>query len=122
MTPAEYNKRLPNPGYYAAEWRKLLAMDPKSEISVPGFIVGMSGWGRQTERVEHVLRCIRFAMQWRINARAGFTPRTSREGDVPLYRDARAVQAILTTRLRVYQFETATARRRFGHLLAKRDD
>lgn len=39
-----------------------------------------------------------------------------------LIRDCRRVREIVTTRLRVYQFETPEIRFRFGHLLASYED
>lgn len=66
------------------------------------------------------------AMDRRINARAGIGAPRGRKDDpdweIRAWRDSRRVRDILTTRLRVYQFETDEARRRFGHLLARRDD
>jgi hypothetical protein len=122
MTPAEYNRQLPAPGDYARSWRTLTTLDPAMEISVPGFIVGMYGWGRQCVTAGEALRCVREALDRRINARAGYKPPEPREGEIPLYRDSRNVRDILTRRLRVYQFETRVARARFGHLLARHDD
>jgi hypothetical protein len=122
MTPAEYNRQLPAPGDYARSWRTLTTLDPTMEISVPGYIVGMPGWPRQTVRAGEVLRRVREAFERRINSRAGYEPREPREGSSALYRDSRNVRDILTRRLRVYQFETRVARARFGHLLARHDD
>lgn len=122
MTPAEYNRQLPSPGNYAKSWQTLLSLDPNTEIRVPGWIVGMPGWGDQVERVGVVLRKVRDAANSRINARAGFVPREPRGGEWPLRRDARAVYDCIVNRHRVYQFETKAARSRFSHLLASRDD
>lgn len=122
MTPAEYNRQLPAPGDYARSWKALLSMDPKQSVSVPGWIVGMPGWGQMSRRACEVLECVREAAASRINARAGFQPREPREGDIQLRRDSRRIRDIHRIRLRVYQFETPTAQRRFSHLLASRND
>lgn len=125
MTPAEYNRNLPAPGDYARSWRKLneiVARDPDQIVRIPGAIVGMAGWGYQTERASVVLRSVERALDARINARAGYVPREPREDEMSAWRDSRRVRDILTRRLRVYQFETRQARARLGHLLADRND
>ena len=67
-----------------------------------------------------------FLVNVAINRKAGIpdVPGRKHETDYQtrLARDCRAVRDIVTRRLRVYQFETAEVRERFGHLLARRDD
>ncbi len=68
----------------------------------------------------------RRALDRRINSKAGLNAPRGRK-DTPeyqaaLFRDSRRVRDILTRRMRVYQFETDEARRRFAHLLASYDD
>lgn len=122
MTAAEYNRNLPHPGIYAQSWTKLATLPPDMDVSVPGWVIGYPGWGNMPMNAGEVLRRVRVAANNRINARAGFTPREPREGTTELRRDADRVRDILTRRLRVYQFETKTARKRFSHLLASNDD
>lgn len=60
-----------------------------------------------------------------INKKAGWGPRgrkDSPEYAAQAYRDQQAIRRRITQRVRVYQFETPEARRRFGHLLSRRDD
>ena len=122
MTPLEYNRQLPAPGDYARSWKIPTTMDPETEVSVPGWIVGMPGWGRQSVKVSEVLRDLRTALQSRINARAGFQPREPREEEYRLRRDAWAIRDHFTKRVRIHSFDTLTARKRFSHLIASRDD
>jgi hypothetical protein len=44
------------------------------------------------------------------------------EYQVRLWRDQRRLWQILNQRYRIYQFETDEVRKRFGHLLARRED
>lgn len=122
MTPAQYNQQLPMPGLYAAGWRSLLDLPADAVVRVPGFIIGMHGWGQQTIRAGEALHFVRQALHDRINARAEYLPREPRETTIALWRDSRRVLDILLRRVRVYQFETKTARSRFAHLLASRED
>lgn len=122
MTPAEYNRSIPMPGEYARSWKILASLHPSTIVSVPGWIVGMSGWGNQSVHAGVSLARVREALDRRINARAGYTPREPREETYRLARDARAALDRNVRRIRVYQFETREARRRLGHLLASRED
>ncbi len=65
------------------------------------------------------------ALHRRITIKGGCWP-TGRKADplyeTSLFRDAHRVRELLTTRIRHYQFETAEARSRFGHLLASHND
>lgn len=122
MNAAEYNKQIPAPRAYAESWRTLTQLPPTRIVSVPGWIVGMDGWHDQSVSAGLALLHVRKALDNRINARAGVQIREPREGESAHYRDSRNVRDILTKRLRVYQFETRAARRRFSHLLADRND
>ena len=108
----------PNPGAYVQAWRL-------------GLECARSGRGLKvdwcTVLEPHEIRpWFTDALQRRINARGGFNTPRGRKDNYDQYcsygRDARAIQARLNTRLRVHQFETAEARRRFSHLLADRND
>ena len=124
MTPAEYNRHLPLPGSYARSWCELIELvrqDPDQLISVPGFIVRMKGWGRQTASARCVLREVRRALQSRINARATFVPMEPREGEAALQRDKWRIKH-LADRVIVRQFESPRVARRLGHLLSSEAD
>jgi len=122
MTPAEYNRHIPMPGEYARSWRILASLPADKTVSVPGWLVGLAGWHDQVVPAGTVLAHVRKAMDNRINARAGYTPREPREETYRLARDARAAHDHNTRRVRVYQFETKQARARLGHLLASHED
>lgn len=68
----------------------------------------------------------RRALDRRINLKASDgQPRGRRDCyayDIAAWRDSRRIREILTRPIRHYQFETAEARARFGHLLARYDD
>jgi len=121
MTASEYNRNIPNPGDYARAWRALNTMDASRKVTVPGWVVGMPGWGNMTRNAGEVLSRVRSAMDARINARAGVTVREHRN-HIGLVRDAQRLRDIAERRVRVYQFETRNARERFSHLLARHDD
>ncbi len=64
--------RLPAPGAYAKGWREVLELakiNPGAMVTVPGWIVGMPGWGRQTVTVAEVVRRMRRALHARITER-----------------------------------------------------
>ncbi len=125
LSAAEYNKQLPIPGSYARSWKRLKDIAgrfPDKDVSVPGWIVGMRGWGAQTESARSVLRRVRQAANSRINARAGFVPMEAREGDTALIRDHQRVMDIAKHRARIYQFESPRVYRRLAHLLSSYDD
>lgn len=122
ISPVCYSKHLPCLRQYVAGWKALNALPDETKVTVPGFIVGMPGWPRQTSTAGAVKASMTSAMMNRINRRGDLAVREPRETEISLWRDSRRVRDILTTRLRVYQFETKAARSRFSHLLARSDD
>lgn len=67
-----------------------------------------------------------FLIHVAINRRAGLPDEPFKRGEADYmwraWRDQQNLHYILTTRLRVYQFETHEVRRRYGHLLADRSE
>lgn len=102
-------------GKYIAAWKTLKKM---------GADMRVEGFGYSPESARDVLREMRSGMTDRINQKAPGYGR-SRKWD-PMYqtdqmRDARALKDI-QRRVRVYHFNTAVVRQRFGHLLATREE
>jgi hypothetical protein len=67
---------------------------------------------------------LHYLVEVAINRKAGIPDVTQDERDefIKLWRDSRRIQEIKSRRIRHYQFETETARSRFGHLLSRYDD
>lgn len=78
MKASEYNRHLPGPGAYTRSWRELIEIvkdDPETPVMVPGWLVGLPGWGMMSRPAQEVLRRVRDALDNRINARgAGIEP------------------------------------------------
>lgn len=104
---------LPAKGAYVAAWKRLKAMPAGSLVNV--------SWDRNSEPVDRVRADFRKALDARINLRGG-RPEANEPIDIELVRDARDLDDILRIRLRVYRFRCPAMNRRFGHLLASRDD
>jgi hypothetical protein len=109
---------LPAPGAYVAAWKRanaVVAAGGTVRTSWAGADLDAAAWRRN----------VRDALDRRINARGGLV-QTGRKWEylyqLELERDARAIQARLTRRVRVYQFGTPEIRKRFGHLLSRYDD
>jgi hypothetical protein len=103
---------LPEKGAYVAAWKRLNAMPVDGQVSVD--------W-MGPRPVAQVRRDFRLALDRRINLRGGM-PEANVPIDIGLVRDAYRLDDILKRRVRVYQFESELARKRFGHLLASHDD
>lgn len=104
---------LPDKGAYVAAWKRLNAMPDDGRVNV--------SWDRSCEPVADVKRDFRRALDKRINLRGGM-PEANVPIDINLVRDARALDDRLVRRIRVYRFDSPKMNRRFGHLLASRDD
>lgn len=103
---------LPEKGAYVAAWKRLNALPDHAPVS--------TDWTGSRPAAQ-VRREFRKALDARINARAGLDA-ANVEVPIELVRDARRLDDIKQRRIRVYQFESALCRARFGHLLAQRDD
>ncbi len=83
-------------------------------------------WGESDLDLAGFQQEFRRALDRRINLKVSDgKPRGRRdcyEYDIAAWRDSRRIREILTRRIRHYHFETAEARTRFGHLLARYDD
>ena len=80
-----------------------------------------------TEQVrDQYRRRFYFYLETAINRKAGISDcpgrKASREYQTMLYRDQRRVRDRVLNRVRVYQFETKEARKRFSHLLSSREE
>lgn len=110
------NQRQCRVGQYAAAWRTLLKAKP--EASFPGF-------GFHAETAASILSAMRGGLSERINRHIpgyGIGRNWSNDRFYALWRDSRRVRDIVSRRLRVYQFETDTARKHFGQLLSKQGE
>lgn len=104
---------LPSPGAYVSAWRKAKTSSANTYFHV--------SWDRPSVPRDEVLREFATALHRRINVRGG---RDCDNAPIPSewIRDQRRVDDKLNRRVRVYQFETATCRKRFAHLLSSWDD
>lgn len=106
---------LPRKGAYARAWRTLLALAPTDTVKLDWNNICSAGEAR---------RQFRNALQRRISGRAGASVQGRKcdpEYQLRLWRDSRRLRDI-AHRIRVYQFESDEARRRFSHLLSHHDD
>ena len=115
-------KRLPCVSSYVKSWKSLKQMDLQAQVSVPGWVIGMPGWGKQTSTVQCVLQCIQKALQNRINERGGLQIHEHREGETNLWCDAQAIQNWHKSKIIIRHFRTRLAKKRFEHLIQKYDD
>lgn len=114
-----YLSTLPAPGEYARFLRKvsdLIRQHGEHAVTRDP----LDSFGRSRRLVEIRRDCWR-ALDRRINIRGNEAWRNT-PPDVEMLRDAANINAIRAIRLRVYQIATPKLARRFGHLLASRDD
>lgn len=104
---------LPQPGTYAKAWRAIVALPACA-------LVRSNDWTRGNVPAGQLRTEMRAALDRRINTRGGLAS-ANVELDIGLVRDARRLDDI-KRRIRVYQFESELCRKRFGHLLANRND
>src|SRR4051794_18479032 len=103
---------------YCDAWRRVIA-SPAGAIFKSSLM-----WVFNPTSREEILREFREGVNDRINRHIpgyGRGRNWSEREQTGLMRDARRLQD-MARRIRVYQFETALATRRFGHLLARYDD
>jgi len=104
----------PRPGAYVKAWQLLkVACQETPDIEM----IGVNWW---PQPVKEVQREFITAMHKRINKRDGLGKRGRKDNHeffVKLLWDQRAIQNKVQNRVRIYQFKTAEARKRFGHLL-----
>lgn len=109
---------LPEPGAYVRLWRRAYAE------ADAGRLVRLA-WNGPDLDAAGVRRAFRVALDRRINLR-GSVVQVGRNWDpdqqLRFRRDQRAIGDQVLRRVRVHQLETRTARERFGHLLATRED
>jgi len=102
-------------GVYARAWKALKALPPET---------CSKGFGHHPERVDYILREMRYALHARINRHIpsfGVGRKWTYDYQLHLLRDSRRLRDI-ANRIRVYQFESAEVCARFSHLLANHDD
>jgi hypothetical protein len=107
---------LPMKGKYARYMRWVASLPPDAIVTDP-----MTGWVASRDPAWLIRHRVRQALNRRINSRGGLEA-ANMPIEIGLIRDARRLDDILQRRVRVYQFESELCRRRFGHLLARRDD
>lgn len=104
---------LPGKGAYVSAWRRLNALPADALVRVSR--------ERGDEPAGLVRAEFRRALDARINLRGGLDAAND-PMPIELVRDARRLEDIKVRRIRVYQFESDVCRKRFGNLLAGRDD
>lgn len=104
----------PKPKAYVQAWQRLKTVcqeNPNAKM------VGVNWWPQPVCEIQQEFIT---AMHKRINERGGLGKRGRKDNHeffVRLLWDQRAIQAKVRDRVSVYQFQTAEARKRFGHLL-----
>lgn len=108
-------RNLPKPGAYVRAWRQVKAADQAAAVNTSRF-----DWTWPTTTAGALRAEMRRALDRRINSRGG---RDADNGavDIGWARDAHRLDDI-RRRVRVYQFERAEVKARFGHLLSRYDD
>jgi len=104
----------PKPGAYVQLWKRVKAAYHESPNTEAPWL---DGW---TKPVCEIWQEFVTAMHSRINKRGGLGKRGRKDSQdyvTRLRRDQRAIQAKVQNRVRLYQFQTVEAEKRFGHLL-----
>jgi hypothetical protein len=73
--------------------------DPGQSVRVPGWVVGMPGWGQQSRPVCEVVSRLRAALHNRINERGGVDVGDDPDREAAWRRDAIAIREYRTRRV-----------------------
>jgi hypothetical protein len=112
------HEHYPRVGAYVRFWKRLKEVDPETRVPC-------AAWDH-SETAGEALRGFSRAVNNRINSRGGLDTPRGRNDNTDYYwqeyRDKRAIEDHNIRRVRIYQFETSEARRRFSNLLSRYDE
>lgn len=124
LTPMQHHYKLTDPSMVKVS-KHYLAWVRQVRAALDSGVTVQTSWDVMHRDPESFRAELWRAIDRRINLRAGPSPRWrkwSSDYHYAALRDSRRIQDRVLRRVRVYQFETVEARRRFGHLLSSQND